>query len=116
MLSMFPELLFLAPLSALVIRASVAALFALSAYMRVRGEASTFIYIMAALETLAALSLAIGYKSQLVAFLGVLLIGVWIFMGRPVRQYPLSTALLAAVMSLSLLVTGPGAFAFDLPL
>lgn len=113
---MFPELLFLAPLSALVIRASVAALFALSAYMRVRGDATTFIYIMAALEALVALSLALGYRSQVGALLAVLIIGAWIFMGRPVRLYPLSTALLALVMSLSLLVTGPGAFAFDLPL
>ncbi len=115
MLSLFPELLFLAPLSALVIRAAVAAMFALAAYSHVRG-ATMFIYIIAALEAVATLSLAFGYYAQAGALLAALIAGSWAILGRPARPYPLTTTLLLIVMSLSLIVTGPGAFAFDLPL
>ena len=70
MLSMFPGLLFLAPLSALVIRASIAVIFSLGAYTHARSSASAFLYIIALLETLAALSLALGYYAQPGALLG----------------------------------------------
>jgi uncharacterized membrane protein YphA (DoxX/SURF4 family) len=115
MLSVFPELLFLAPFSAFVIRVSIACLFALAAYSHARATPSIFIYILAALEILAALSLAIGYYAQMGALFGILVVGVW-FIVRTTRPYSLSTALLMLVMSLSILVTGPGALAFDLPL
>ena len=115
MLSIFPELLFLAPLSALVIRATVAAMFALATYAHVRG-ATLFIYIMAALEAIATLSLAFGYYAQAGALLAALLATAWALLGRPARPYPLTTTLLLIIMCLSLLVTGPGAFAFDFPL
>lgn len=115
MLSLFPEILFLAPLSALVIRASVATLFALATYTHVRG-ATVFIYSMAALEAIATLSLAFGYYAQAGALLAALIAVVWAILGRPLRPFPLTTTLLLVVMSLSILVTGPGAFAFDLPL
>ena len=107
MLSIFPELLFLAPLSALVIRATVAAMFALATYAHVRG-ATLFIYIMAALEAIATLSLAFGYYAQAGALLAALLATAWALLGRPARPYPLTTTLLLIIMCLSLLVTGPG--------
>ena len=113
---MFPELLFLAPLSALLIRASVAAVFAIAAYTHSRNTPSSFTYTFIVLEALAVLSLAAGVYAQVGALLGVLLAGTWLAIGRPLRPYPLSTTLLVLVMCLSILVTGPGAFAFDLPL
>ena len=113
---MFPELLFLAPLSALIIRASLASIFMLATYIHVRGVKSTFAYIIALLEVVCALSLALGYYAQLGALLGFLIASAWIALGRPIRPYALSTSLLVMVMSLSVLITGPGALAFDLPL
>ncbi|MBI2048528.1 MAG: hypothetical protein HYT30_01210 [Parcubacteria group bacterium] len=116
MLSMFPELLFLTPLSALIIRAAAAVVFALAAYIHARGIRSPLAYIMALLECACALSLMLGSYAQLGALLGVLLTLAWLILGRPARPFPLSTTLLLLVMSFSVMITGPGAFAFDLPL
>ena len=115
MLSLFPELLFLAPLSALLIRASIAVLFALGAYDRFRGSSSAVWYVLAILEALAALSLSLGYWAQAGALLALALIALSLVLPT-LRRYPISTLLLLFVMCLSILVTGPGAFAFDLPL
>jgi uncharacterized membrane protein YphA (DoxX/SURF4 family) len=131
MLSIFPELLFLAPFSAFVIRVSVACLFALAAYTHVRPirdaqnissgsngagtSLTTLTYIIAFLEILAAISLAIGYYAQIGALVGVFVVGVW-FIIKNVRPYQSSTIFLLFILCLSLLVTGPGALAFDLPL
>jgi uncharacterized membrane protein YphA (DoxX/SURF4 family) len=129
MLSLFPSLLFLAPLSALAIRVALAILFALAAYTRARNASSIFLYVLAALEFAAALSFALGYRAQAGAVLGAVLVGAWFVVpsyddcsartarGLPsLRAYPKSTALLMFILCLSILVTGPGAFAFDLPL
>lgn len=116
MLSLFPSLLFLAPLSALVIRAVVACFFALAAYTHTRNAgASPLLYTFAVLECVTALSLALGYWAQAGALLGVLLVVLSFILPRA-RPYPTNTLILMLVMCLSILVTGPGAFAFDLPL
>ena len=67
------------------------------------------------LEIAAAAALALGTWTQGVALLGVVRVLLDIFMPR-LRVLPLSTMLLALVMFLSLVVTGAGVFAFDLPL
>ena len=115
MLSLFPALLFLAPLSALVIRVAIACLFILSSYTRTRSASSLFLYTFTALEFVAALSLALGYWAQAGAVLGAVIVGVW-FVIPSMRAYSKSTTLLMLILCLSILVTGPGAFAFDLPL
>lgn len=115
MLSVFPELLFLAPFSAFVIRVAVACLFALAAYTHARVSPTMLSYVFAALETIAALSLAIGYYAQIGALIGICIAGVWLTI-KSARLYSPSTIFLMLVMCLSLLVTGPGALAFDLPL
>ena len=123
MLSVFPSILFLAPLGAVVIRVSVASLFALAAYNRFRfpvhgieGTVSLFAYTIGVFETLSALSLAVGYWAQPGALLAMITLATWFFMGRPTRAYPLTTVILMFAICVSILVTGPGAFAFDLPL
>jgi len=115
MLSMFPGLLFLAPFSALVIRVTLAAFLAVAAYTHARKESSLFLYFMATLEAIAALFLAIGYYAQAGALMGVLVVGTWLIL-KNIRPYSSGAVFLLFIMCLSVLVTGPGAFAFDLPL
>ena len=91
MLSLLPQVLFLTPLAIAVIRITLGILFLYAAW-RQFPEKDVLTRILAALIVLL----------------------VWLF--SPKRIYPVSTLLLALVMALSLVVTGPGAFAFDLPL
>ncbi len=63
--------------------------------------------------------LILGLYTQPAAILGILLIKFDFFMDRkpfPVSKDRLMMFVLAAVILLTLLVTGPGAFAFDYPL
>jgi len=115
MFTLFPEVLYLAPLSAFMIRAALAALFSVAAYTHYRGIQFPSGYMVVAVEALAALSLALGYYAQLGALIGFFTVGSWFIVG-PLRPYSKSTAVLALVMCLSVFVTGAGAFAFDLPL
>lgn len=114
MLSLFPELLFLAPFSALLVRVALAALFAHVAWRRLNTGMMLLKYF-AALDGLIALALFFGFFTQLAALAAALCIAAWFFVStwRPV---PVSTVLLALIMAFSLILTGPGPFGFDLPL
>lgn len=111
MLNVFPELLFLAPLAALVIRAAVAVAFALATWNRFRTGA----FILGGIEALTAAALAFGFYTQIAAIVGFFLVLGWLFR-RDLSPYPFSTIVLLGVMCATLLVTGSGPFAFDLPL
>ncbi|MEK7628486.1 MAG: hypothetical protein AAB421_03650 [Patescibacteria group bacterium] len=113
--TLFPELLYLAPVGAFLIRVSVAVVFALAAYEHVHIKTGSRLYFLSSVETLTALSLAAGFYLQAGAFLGIFLSIIWL--ARPaIRPYASSTAWLVLAMCTSLLVTGAGAFAFDMPL
>jgi uncharacterized membrane protein YphA (DoxX/SURF4 family) len=115
MLSVFPEILFLAPFAALALRLALAILFALGAWQHFSAQ-DISIRVFSALEFGIAAALFAGAWTQPVALVGlaVALVGL-VFVPR-IRAYPLSTMLLACVMLASLVVMGAGAFAFDLPL
>lgn len=114
MLSLFPQLLFLAPLGAFVIRIAAALTFGFIAY-RHSHEASGLAKGAAVLEAACAALLLVGMYTQVGALLGI---GIWILHAawRPLRVLPVSSMLLLFALCLSILVTGAGAFAFDLPL
>lgn len=114
MLSVFPDLLFLAPLSALLIRFALGLVFAYAAWKHF-SHAENFSRVLSVVEFLSAVSLVLGVRTQIGALVGAFIIAVWLARA-PSRPVALGTALLALVMCLSLLVTGSGAFAFDLPL
>ena len=115
MFSIFPELLFLAPLGAFFMRAAAAAVFAAAAYNHTRKNSFIPLYMLAALEMATSLSLAMGVGTQ-VGALGGLLIGiVWLISPR-IRPYEVAMSLIMLAVCASILVTGAGAFAFDLPL
>jgi uncharacterized membrane protein YphA (DoxX/SURF4 family) len=113
MLSLFPSLLFLAPFAALFIRVAVAIALVLASWKQM-SEGGAVARTLGVLEFVAAAALFVGFWTQAAALLAILLFVAMLLI--PNRPYPESTLLLALVMALTLVVTGPGAFAFDLPL
>ncbi len=114
MLSLFPELLFLAPFSAFLIRISLSILLVYEGWRHI-SKPDMRSRIGGMCEIGVAIVLAAGIWTQLFA-LGLAFALVLSFFIRPYRTYPISTMLLAVVMALSLAVTGAGPFSFDLPL
>lgn len=114
MLSLFPQILFLAPFSALLIRVALAVVFAYSAWNLLR-QNDTLSRGVGILEIVIAGLLIAGAWTQVAALAGLIFVGIHLVAPR-LRTVALGTALLSFVLCLSLLVTGAGAFAFDLPL
>lgn len=114
MLSVFPEVLFLAPFSASIIRVALGGVFAYAAWMHMKST-DRLTRVLSVVESAMVIFLIAGAWTQLAA-LGALLIIIVHFLIPRLRTVSLSTALLSLVMCVSLLVTGAGALAFDLPL
>ncbi|MDB5237984.1 MAG: hypothetical protein JWM46_254 [Candidatus Kaiserbacteria bacterium] len=114
MLSLFPQILFLAPFSAFLIRLALFSLLGYASWQHLARPAllpRTF----GTLEAIAAILLLAGAWTQAVALLVFVGVACGFFITW-MRIYPKSTMLLALVMCASLVVTGAGAIAFDLPL
>lgn len=115
MLSLFPGLLFLSPFAAFLIRVALAATLGVSAYRHFCRRAVLYLLSITALEIIFGGMLLVGFYTQAIALAALVLFLTTIFMP-PVRTLPRSTLALAAVMCVTLLLTGPGPFAVDLPL
>lgn len=113
MLSVFPELLFLAPLGALVLRLSLALLLTVSAWNHSGGAGTS--RVLGVFEAGVAVLLIGGAWTQPATAGAILAAATWLALPR-MNEFSRATALLALAIAVSLLVTGPGAFAFDLPL
>jgi uncharacterized membrane protein YphA (DoxX/SURF4 family) len=116
--TLFPELLFLGPFFApALIRIALACIFlffAWSWYKEKRSDASSRIRLV--LFTLSGVLLFLGFATQLAALLAFLLaIDAFFFKTDRKPLIPKLALILIAVMALSLIVTGAGAFAIDLP-
>ncbi len=132
MLSLFPQLLFLSPLAATLLRISGGGvlLFLAWDHWRRRSELATIDFIIvgrgawiplagALVELIVAAGLILGLYTQAMAIGGALLaLKSIIWSGRYPQFFPLSRAasILLLAVCLSLIATGAGAFAFDLPL
>jgi TRAP-type mannitol/chloroaromatic compound transport system permease small subunit len=114
MLTLFPQILFLAPFSALIIRLALAILFALAAWRR-SGEAGGLARAWSMAEGILAVLLIVGAWTQATALVAGILIIVGLLYPS-VRLTNTTASMLALVLCFSLLITGAGAFAFDLPL
>lgn len=114
MLSVFPALLFLSPFAALLIRLTLAGVFAYSAWTRSR-DTRTFIKVFGTIDALFALMLLVGAYTQLAALGAMLCSIVWLIRS-DWSPLPRSTTHLVIVLAVSALVLGAGPFAFDLPL
>ena len=113
-LSLFPQILFLAPFSATLIRVALAILLAYVAWDYLsRADMPSRAAGLVKL-TLAA-ALFAGAWTQISALIAALMIAVALI--KPsLSILPRSTLALAFIMALSLVFTGAGVFAFDLPL
>ncbi len=114
MLSLFPEILFLAPLGAFLIRIAAAFTLAYIAYRHAYAP-DALSRTGAVIEAGAAVLLLLGVFTQAGALLGIGIVLAHVGL-RSLRVLPMSTMLLLLALCLSALVTGAGAFAFDLPL
>ena len=114
MLSILPSLLFLAPFSAFLIRIALGVVFGYAA-LRHFENTDAVVRALAILEGALAIMLVVGAWTQVMALLGGLLIGAWFWFPQ-LRTVALGTVLLSLALSLTLLITGAGPFAFDLPL
>jgi uncharacterized membrane protein YphA (DoxX/SURF4 family) len=84
-----------------------------------RGVAKAVLPIYVLVETIIALGLFFGFWTQVAALVGFILCFKILFMRRSLHGLvPLSrsTYIVVALICLSLLLTGAGAYAFDLPL
>jgi len=118
MFNIFPELLFLAPASALLIRAATAAVFATAAYLHFKGREEGGVRafsFFAVVEIAIAGALAVGFYTQPAAIAGIVLVVAW-FTRERLRPFSISTLFLLLVMCITLIVTGAGPLSFDLPL
>ena len=114
MLSLFPQLLFLDPLAPFAIRVALAVLLALAAWQHL-SRRDHLARACSIFEIAVATALVAGAWTQAAAIVGFLYMGLALIFPR-IRTYPISTTALALVMLATLVVTGAGAFAFDLPL
>ncbi|MBI2025511.1 hypothetical protein HYT04_01855 [Candidatus Kaiserbacteria bacterium] len=114
MLSVFPEILFLSPLAPFLIRVALGIIFGLAGWTHFQRQdiASRGLSVV---EFVIAIALVVGAWTQPAALLASIVTLMWLFQPTS-RVYARSTVLLSLIMALSLIVTGAGAFAFDLPL
>ena len=116
MLSLFPEILFLSPFAPLIIRVALALLMLYDGYVLL-GRSQTQARVAALCSFIVAALFFVGAWTQLAAILFAVAFLVYlIFPYGPGTSMPRSTIALAIVMALTLVLTGPGAYAFDLPL
>src|SRR6185369_5407448 len=131
-LSLFPQILFLAPFSATLLRITAGFVFLYLAYLHysnkravaeeisnLLGAASIVCATYAFIEFGVGVGLVAGAWTQLAALFGFVIAIKMLFIRKSMHELKplsqLSYALLAAIC-LSIFVTGAGIFAFDLPL
>jgi len=121
MLNVFPNLLTYSFFAPTLLRVALALLFIYVAYVQYskRAHLGQFAWISIILHAALAVMLFVGYYTQVAALAGGLGSLVGLFRIRGTEHfivYSKSTLLLIVTICLSLLLTGAGAFAFDLPL
>jgi len=132
MLSLFPQLLFLAPTGTSLLRIAAGLTYLFLAYWHgkkirelsdvkfiVVGKGTWIIYVAILFEGITGALLFTGYLTQAAAIAGALMaLKSLIWSKRYPQFFPLNRAASALLLAicLSLIVSGAGSFAFDLPL
>lgn len=114
MSSFFREILFLTPMAAFFLRVAAGSALGLLAYRHVFVPQNSF-RVAGIIEGIIAVLLIAGAYTQPAALLGAIVLGI-ILSIPAYRALPRSTLALLIVICLSLVLTGAGPFAFDLPL
>lgn len=112
--SLFPQILFLAPVVYALYRATIAAFLALDALDQYK-KSDVVAKIIAALEVIAAIGLVLGAYAQAAALLSAAIMILQLSV-KKYRVLPTTTILLLLIMSIGQVILGPGLFAFDIPL
>lgn len=126
MLNPFPQLLVFSFFAPTLLRAAVAIMLFYLAYQQwqrrdaiARVRSAGFPAVSIAFNTIIGAGLLLGYYTQAAALLAVIGFGIGLWMNKrhpSVRILPNTTILILIIVCLSLLVSGAGALAFDLPL
>ena len=119
MLSIFPSLLALEGFAPLLLRLTLGAVFALWACGKLKKRTSSQDTVLGVVEGVIALGLILGTYTQLAALVAAVILGARLV--QKVQQKAFLTDginyyLILFIISITLLFTGPGLFAFDLPL
>lgn len=129
MLNTFPDLLIFSFFAPTILRVAAACAFAYLGYLhyrdrqalgaRVGSRGEGLLLLITILYAVIAVGLFLGYYTQIAALAGVAVAGLHLLLR---RRFPMhediakSTYYFLIVICLSLLVSGAGAFAYDLPL
>ena len=133
MLSLFPQILWLAPFSSTILRLATGTAFLYIGYLLIirRGEygkiripifgtVSPSIFLASGIVTIFdGFALLVGYATQAAALLGMIIAFKHFFLFRSfgsLRPLPKSTCIMIFLMCLALLLSGAGPLGFDLPL
>ncbi len=114
MLALLPQILFLGALSATLLRTTLSAMIAYSAWRHLSHTSHT-IKALGLIEIALGAALFTGAWTQAIAIITSFLL-IIVLVRTPLQVWPRSTLALMLIISLTLIVTGPGAYAFDLPL
>jgi len=135
MLNPLPDLLYLAVLGPFILRIAVGIFFLSRGYTNLMREkrqelasalrvewgslGTFFVWYLGATQVLVGLSLMLGYYTQIGALVGIIVALKLLFFKKKypvIAPYSGTLYLIVAAVCLSLLLTGAGGFAFDLPL
>lgn len=132
MLTPFPDLLTFGFFAPTLLRFAAAFVFMYVAYMQLKhkdslshitmplvGKSMWIVWVAIAVESITAAGLFFGYYAQCAAILGIAVAVKQIYWRNTYPTFfilPRTTSALLVVMLVSLLLTGAGALAFDLPL
>lgn len=119
MLSIFPNLFFLEGFAPLFLRLTLGAVFILWAYGAFKKSGSYFKPLIAILEGVIGIFLVLGFLTQIAALVSAILLAVRL--GHKIKQKAFFTDginyyFILFIISVCLILTGPGFFAADLPL
>ncbi|MEK7463722.1 MAG: hypothetical protein AAB610_01210 [Patescibacteria group bacterium] len=119
MLSIFPSLLAFEGFAPLLLRLTVGAVFALWAYGKLKKRTNSQDIGLGVIEALIALGLVLGTLTQIAALVAAIVLGIRLV--QKIQQKAFLTDginyyLILFIISITLLLTGPGFLAFDLPL
>lgn len=112
MLSLFPYALSFTMFAPFLFRVTLATVLGYAARGHVQ-MSEIRMRALAAVEFIIAGFILAGLWTQAAALAAVIVAGIWFFF--PMRTYAVSTILLSALIAISLIITGAGRFAFDLP-
>lgn len=118
MLSLFPSLLTYSGFAPFLLRLILGSVFAFWGYEKIKDKDNKT-RLISAFKLLLAIMLIIGYMTQLAALLACIILGIYIvfkiinksFLNNGINYY-----LVLFVISISILISGSGFLAFDLPL